>query len=420
LSVAGYFVATRIFNLNLFGGGNDTSKPEEITLNYWGLWEPSNILEEVFAEFQSQHPGVTVQYTQHSSADYRERLQNELDAGNGPDLFRYHNTWVPMLFKYTASMPTDVMSEAEYSSTFYPVATKWLKTRNGIIGIPLMYEGLGLYYNKKIMDAAGITPPKTWDELRRVAKQLTVTTNEQIQRGGVALGTTANVEHWPDIVGLMMLQNSADPAKPNNKNGQDAIQFYTIFGSVDKVWDETLPSSTYAFATEKVVMMIAPSWRAHDVKSINPNLEFAIAPAPQLPETDISWASFWAEGVNTKAEKKKQELAWELLKFLSSKESLRKFYADASEVRLFGEPFSRVDMADQLQGDSYVGALIGQAPKSQSWYLSSFTHDNGINDNIIKYYQDAVNQVAAGTPPDKALAPAEEGIAQVLSRYGLK
>jgi ABC-type glycerol-3-phosphate transport system substrate-binding protein len=35
---------------------------------------------------------------------------------------------------------------------------------------------------------------------------------------------------------------------------------------IDKVWNEyAYPTSTYAFATEKVAMMIAPSWRAHEV-----------------------------------------------------------------------------------------------------------------------------------------------------------
>jgi multiple sugar transport system substrate-binding protein len=397
------------------------SQDQPITITYWGLWEPTAVMDQVFADFQSQNPNITVEYQQQSHRDYRERLQNALASKQGPDLFRFHNTWLPMLGQYVSSVPGSVYSQADYTQTFYPVAEETLTFQGNLAGVPLMIEGLGLFYNQDILQAAGLTPPTTWEELRTVASRLTLAQGNQILRGGVALGTTSNVEHWPDIVGLMLLQNSADPAKPNNQLGQDAVTFYTLFSRTDKVWDDSLPSSTFAFATEKVAMMIAPSWRAHDVSDINPDLNFAIVPAPKLPETDIAWASFWAEGVSKGSSRAKQEAAWSLIKFLSSKETLRRFYSAASDNpgRLFGEPFSRIDMADQLTTDPLVGAYITQAPLAKSWYLASYTHDNGLNDQIIKYYEDAINAINQGETADDVLTTVEQGVAQVLSQYGL-
>lgn len=282
-----------------------------------------------------------------------------------------------------------------------------------------MIDGLGLYYNVDVLQAAGMAPPTSWDELRRIAKQLTLSNDKQILRAGVAMGTTENVEHWSDIVGLMLLQNGADPAKPNNQLGQDAITFYTLFSKSDQIWDDSLPNSTVAFATEKVVMMLAPSWRAHEVASINPDLNFKIAPAPKLPDTEITWASFWAEGVNANAPKQRQAAAFAFLKYLSQKETMRRLYAASSDYpgRLFGEPFSRVDLADQVIADPLVGAYITQASTAQSWYLNSYTHDNGINDQISKYYQDAINTVLTGESVSAALTTAETGITQTLSQF---
>lgn len=418
LVFGGYFLVTRVFKINPFGAGTKQNGPLELV--YWGLWEPEGVMQEIFNEFHTAHPNITIKYEQHKVVDYRELLQTKLQQKTGPDLFRFHNTWVPMLKNELAVLPDSIMSEEQYTSIFYPIASQTLKTTKGYVGIPLMIDGLGLYYNKRILSANAVSVPKTWDELRRAAVSIRQLKSGTIELAGVALGTTNNVDNWSDILALMMYQNSADPKTPNNQLGQDALKFYTLFNTLDKVWDASLPNSTYAFATEKVAMILAPSWRAHDILALNPKLDFAIAPAPQLPESNITWASFWSEGVSANSSSAKQAAAWELLKYLSEKDTLRKWYAGiSSNTRRFGEPFSRVDMADQLTGDPLVGAYISQALTAKSWYLSSFTFDNGLNDGIIKYYQDAINSVNDGRTPAEALTTAEKGITQVLTRYGL-
>jgi len=241
---------------------------------------------------------------------------------------------------------------------------------------------LALFYNQDIFTAAAVEPPQTWDELRQLASQLTLRDDEgRIQRAGVALGTTSNIWHWSDILGLMMLQNGADLANPLGALAEDALSFYTIFSKTDRVWDETLPSSLMAFATGKTAMFFGYSWDVFEIKNANPNLDFRITTAPQLPGTDIAWASFWVEGVSKKSQNK--AAAWEFLKFLSSKETMQELYQAESRVRLFGEPYSRTEMASTLQADPMVAPFINQAPKAETWYLCSRTFDNGINDKMI-------------------------------------
>jgi multiple sugar transport system substrate-binding protein len=414
----GFFIVTRL--TGLFSPGSKPGQPVELT--YWGLWEPDAVMQPALDAFTAQNPDITVTYVQRKSQDYRELLQTAIQNGTGPDVFRFHHTWTPMLQEDLDTAPSSVISSSDFDAQFYPVAATWLKTNRGIVGIPLMIDGLGLYYNTAIFDAANLAPPDDWEELRRTAKQLTVYQGDAIQRGGVAMGTTGNVEHWPEIIGSMLLQNNADPKNPNNTLGQTALTFYTLLSTSDRVWDETLPPATFAFATEKVTMMLAPSWRAHEVRDINPSLEFAIAPIPQLPDTNITWASFWAEGVNSKSDKAKREAAWKLLAYLNQKETLRDLYARASSApgRMFGEPFARVDMADQLIGNPFVSAYVTQAPTARSWYLNSYTHDNGVNDQTIKYYEDAINAILTNTPASQALSTTEQGITQVFSRFNLR
>ena len=39
---------------------------QEVTLTYWGLWEPETIYSSVVSEYQQSHPNVKIEYVQHS------------------------------------------------------------------------------------------------------------------------------------------------------------------------------------------------------------------------------------------------------------------------------------------------------------------------------------------------------------------
>lgn len=412
-----FFVVKRFLWPLIRGGGGPQVK-KQITLTYWGLWEESSIMTEVIKDYQTENSHVSINYVYQSPKDYRERLQSAFARGEEPDIFRFHNTWRPMLKKELAPVPSTVFSQEEFKNTFYPVAFEDLSSQGEIYGIPLMFDSLALFYNPALLEAAGKTVPETWDELRTTAKEITVYDDEnKIQTSGVALGTGENVEHFSDILGLMILQNGADPAYPTNQLTQDALTFYTLFRTRDHVWDQTLPNSIYAFAIEKVAMIFAPSWQVFTIKDINPNLNFKTAKVPQLPDNQVSWATYWAEGVSSQSEN--QEEAFAFLKYLSTPTVMRKFYNQAAKTRLFGELYSRVDQAYELEDDAISGAFIQQAPKAKSWYLASRTYDNGLNDRLIKYYQDAINSLVQGESSTQVFETLESGTSQVLSQYGL-
>lgn len=403
-----------------------TAAPQEITLVYWGLWEDAPVMESLIKEYEAQNENIKISYIKQSKEDYRERLENSLSRGNGPDIFRYHNTWVPMFSNHLSNLPAEVMNAADYQETFYPVAGETLRSGASLVGIPLMFDGLALYINEEIFASSGKSPPTTWDELRTRAQELTIKDEDgRIERSGVALGVTGNVDHWQDILALMLLQNGASLENPAGQLAEDALAFYTIFSTPDRVWDETLPSSTQAFAAGKLAMYFGPSWRAFEIKRANPSLRFKTVPVPQLPKatsgiTNVTWASFWAEGVWSKSAN--QEEAWKFLEFLSSREVLQKMYQEAAKTRLFGEIYPRRDMAQLLQNDPVVGAYVKQAPTASSWYLTSRTFDGptGINSRISAYYEDAVNSINKDNArPSEVLPIVTQGVAQVLGSYRL-
>ena len=401
-----------------------TTKTQTKELTWWGLWEDEAIITPLIQEYQTKNPNVKIKYVKNSPQDYRERLTNALAKGTGPDIFRFHNSWVPMFKQELDNVPASVMGGGEYAQTFYPVVLTDLTSGTGLVGIPLGYDALTLFINEDIFSQASMEPPTTWVELREKAKELTKKENGVITQAGVALGRVENVDHWPEILGLMLIQNGADLTNPQGKLAEDAITFFTIFSRVDGVWDETLPPSTAAFASGKLAMYFAPSWRAFNIREQNPDLKFKTIPLPQLPkedpnEPDIAYATYWAEGVWTRSKNKTE--AWDFLKFLISKSSLEKFYQTASSTRGFGEAYPRVDMKDLLLDHEVLGSVVKLAPNAQSWYLADRTFDGetGINSQINKYFEDAINAVNDDKEASRVIDTVASGVKQVLSQYGL-
>lgn len=399
--------------------GQRTEVPaEKVVLEYWGLWEPTEVMQQVIDGFESENPGIEVNYVKQSHIDYRERLQTAFQSGSGPDLFRFHASWVPMLRTNLDPIPASVVSTEDFRNNYYPVVTDQLVSSGQYVGLPLMYDGLVLYYNEDILTTASETPPKTWPELRSLAIKLTVPSATGIQRGGLAIGNATNVEHFSDILATLILQNGGDATQADSVEVRDALLFYTNFQLKDKVWNESLPSSTVAFARGDVAMMFAPSWRAHDIKALNPELNFATAPMPQLSDDEkITWASYWAEGISASSSKKTQAAAF--LAYLNRDDVLRQFFSEASKVRAFGEIYPKVNMVDELADNEVVASILQDAIYAESGYLNSFTHDNGINDLMIDYYKSAVEALIDSANIEEVQTALDQGVAQVLRQYSV-
>ena len=193
------------------------------------------------------------------------------------------------------------------------------------------------------------------------------------------------------------------------------MTFYTIFSTQDKSWDSAQPNSVYAFATGTVAMILAPSWQIAEIKAINPDLKFGVAPAPTLPSTKVALASYWMESVPKNSPH--VEEAWKFIKFLSSESSLQKIYAAGTQVHALGVPYPLTSLASSLSSDPLAGPYITQAPNYTSWYLSSRTYDEGLNDQLIKYYEDAVNTINSGSGVDSVIKTLDAGVTQILTKF---
>lgn len=419
--VGGIFAFINMRSSGGTGGGGE--------IVWWGLWEDASIVTPLITKYESENPGVTIKYVKQSPEEYRERLASAMARGDAPDIFRIHNTWVPMFNEELAVIPSSVMSEEEYRETFYTPIVESLVSKEGPVGIPLMYDSLGLFVNQDLFTTFSASVPSGWDELRQTATELTIRDVTQgLQQSGFAMGQVENIDNWQEIITLMLIQNGADLVKLDGVLAIDPYRYFLQFKSTDRIWDETFPPSKLAFSTGKVAMIIAPSSAAWEINRQNPSLKFRVYPVPQLTklsesDPDITYATFWTEAVWSQS--KKQTQAWEFLKFLSSSESLQTLYNNSKESEdVLPGAYPRKDMKGFLTNDPFYGATVNLADDAKVWYTASDTNDGetGINTLLAAAYIKGLQFKNVGNVAndlESILPQISIEVRTVLSKYGL-
>ena len=96
---------------------------------------------------------------------------------------------------------------------------------------------------------------------------------------------------------------------------------------------------------------------------------------------------------------------------------MTKLYQLEAKSRLFGEAYSRVDLGSLLADSPYLGVVIKQADSYMSVPTISRTYDNGLNDDINKYIENAIAETSRGVSYVQAMKTASQGVGQVLKLY---
>jgi multiple sugar transport system substrate-binding protein len=418
----GLFVVLLVVSLVFFVIIPNFSKnsSKQVTLAYWGLWEDSRTMQGLISDFERENPNIKIDYLKQDAKQYRERLLTRIGNGTGPDIFRFHNSWYPMLSKALLALPSDTISKDDFQKNFYPVAQKDLIKNGAIYGIPLEIDVLSLFVNDQILQSAGLKPPTNWDDFVNTARTVTVKdVNGKIKTAGAAIGTYGNVTHAPDIVSLLFLQNGVNlnSLQSSADRAESALTFYTSFVTdQNNVWDNTLDPSILAFSKGNLAMYFGYSWDYYAIKQANPNLVFEIKPVPQLSNQHVALASYWAEGVSIKTAHPKE--AFLFMKYLARKDTEEKLYEATAKTRVFGEPYARVDLGDTLKNNQIVSSIISQAPSAYSSFMVDGTYDDGLNQGSSTYLENAINSILNNGSAQTAFGTFSQGITQVLQKYG--
>jgi len=374
-----------------------------VSLNYWTTYNDLSELEKFATAYKKKRPYVTINIEQVRSDEFEKRLTNALADDVAPniisvnvrDLRAYTSRLLAMPEKITATKiyvkgeyvkETIVEKETVNMPTINTIKNSFITTvyndavvGGQVYGLPLAVDTLAIYYNKDLLDQAGIPePPKTWDEFMKAVKASTRFNDKgDIIQSGVPLGTGKNVPYAFDILSLLMMQSGVKMSygsSVNFDNGVDeaginhpslaATRFYTDFAQPTKevyTWNEKLGDGFEAFASGRTVFYFGYAFDYPRIKARAPQLNVEIMPMLQLNEKQpVNIANYWVESVVKKS--KNQNEAWEFVAFMAAPANIKQYTTATHRPTPL-----RAQIAEQKE-DVTMAPFAVQVLNAENWY----------------------------------------------------
>jgi multiple sugar transport system substrate-binding protein len=108
-----------------------------------------------------------------ASTEVHQSLVQQLARRNGtPDVFTQDIIWIAEFASAGWAMPLDEYFDASARKVFFPGLVDACTYQGKLMALPWFITAGMLYYRKDLLDAAKIAPPKTWNALAEISKNL--------------------------------------------------------------------------------------------------------------------------------------------------------------------------------------------------------------------------------------------------------
>jgi multiple sugar transport system substrate-binding protein len=288
--------------------------------------------QEMLAQFHVEHPHIRVFYTP-DPEDFEAKVLADMRAGTAADVFQGCCTafpiWAQMGHTLDLTPYIEADLDAETLADWDAAQYRALSAPDGAqYGLPKYHGALALYFNKDIFDAYGVAyPDVTWD-------------HEDYYQAMRALSHDRDGDGQRDLWGSMFTidwdriqvhvngwgGHMVDPDDPNGCALVDPPALEAMEWLRACMWDEHIMATPLdvrnlkphqAFVAGQVAMIEDGSWSLKDILS-HADFRVGVAPFPAGPARRVTLASTDAFGIYSGTAHPDE--AWELLKFLTSKE----------------------------------------------------------------------------------------------------
>lgn len=159
-----------IWNLSQSRKARENTEVKSISV--WVVWDTSKQYQTLFSEFSvlnKTYKDTTINVRVFPDYDkYQRSLLSTLSEGTGPDIFMVEWGGDSILESKVFPLPGSIVDlsnfDKKYEDIFLPLIQSegtGKETVRSLLGVPLGYETLGLFYHKSLLRSV----PKTWPEV---------------------------------------------------------------------------------------------------------------------------------------------------------------------------------------------------------------------------------------------------------------
>jgi multiple sugar transport system substrate-binding protein len=286
------------------------------------------VVRKALAAFEKTHKNIKVTILNVPPGQYRTKLQTQLEGGTSPDVYWAFGGELPLYASggVAADLSSRIAQDKVDMSAFGKTAVSSVTYNGKVYGFPHSAAVPGLWYNKKLFDAAGLKYPNaswTWSDLTTAAAKLTDRSKGQY---GIAAPMNLQSNVYPTIyqAGGTIISGNGKSSTLNSTACAQAVGLWTGLiksGSSPSLADMVETDPNTMFLSGKVAMLYAlnstaDQWDAD--KTFSESVDVAALPAgPAGQATTLTSVPIIMNAKSTH-----QDEAWQLMKYLSSPQGL--------------------------------------------------------------------------------------------------
>lgn len=370
------------------------------TVTFWHALGSDHqaVVDRLVAEFNAQHPDIVVRAEyQGNYGALQEKLVAAVAAGRAPTLSLVYNNWTAAFYEADRLTPIasfvsdpEIGLTAEEQNDYLPAFVEANSWDGQWVTMPFNKSIYVLYYNKALLDEAGVSVPKTMEEFRLAAKAV----SEKTRAKGFALKADN------DLFGVFLHAFGgswlADGKSAfNGPEGVAALQLLQDMVHVDKSayyhdgWlDEEFNRGNTAMFIHTVGTI---PW-------ISKDLDWGTAPIP-VGATQTSVVQGTDLAIFNQASEAEQRAAWRFVKWITSPEVNAEFAVATGYLPV---------RQSAIETDTYQAHIASAPEKYQAGVsqLATASFDPGVSawSDARMFVTDAVQEaLILGTSPKAAL-----------------
>jgi multiple sugar transport system substrate-binding protein len=321
------------------GGGSNDNPDAETTITFWHGWSADSevaAIQKTIDAFEKANPNIHVKVVGNITDD---KINQALRAGgsSAPDVVSSFTTDNVGQFCSSGAFVdlSSFMAKSgiDPAKTFPPAQLEYTQYQGDQCALPLLSDAYGLYYNKDMFAAAGITdPPKTMSEFDADAVKLTKADGDSYSQLGFMPtyhGYESSISHFASQWSPTYFTDdgksnvASDPAIAQSMEWQkglvDKLGGYANLEKYRSTFGDEFGAKN-PFMTGQVAMAIDGEWRAGMIADSTPDLNFGVAPFPVPDDQADQYGKGYITGtiVGIASTSQKQNAAWRFVQFLTT------------------------------------------------------------------------------------------------------
>lgn len=292
---------------------------KDITVELWE-WGSDELFQEIIDGYTAIHPNVTINLVNNPWEDYWTKLPLALDGENGPAIFNIHNSYHENLINYMA--PLEIPLE-DLQADFTGVDAHVIDGEVYYIDYGMMTGSV--YYNKDMWEAAGLTEadiPKTWDEMREVAKKLTIKEGDTIIQAGLNFNDDFHQNYLLGLnyqLGENLFEEDGVTPKVNSDAMKQVMQMLVDMYEVDGIGSKDFgEKGADSFGQGQSAMVIQWGHYYNTLQTTWSDINFGVFEIPTFDGNPYAYNRYNGEstfGVNKNAPEDQQAVAQDFIKY---------------------------------------------------------------------------------------------------------